>query len=91
MSDTPTTNDGVKVMIASCETCAFFKNDFSYYDKETAAGQCRRHAPVPLTVVEEEESSVIAVWPMVTYTDWCGEWEPKYDEDDPTLDWKNLI
>lgn len=57
-----------------CENCAFFKEDVRYYEKETSMGQCRRYAPKPLTVVEDWMMPV-TIWPQVSYTDHCGEWE----------------
>lgn len=37
-------------------------------------GDCKRKSPC---VFGREDHSRQAVWPVVTYCDWCGEWKPK--------------
>lgn len=49
-----------------CGWCRFCGDDF----------RCRRRAPLArLTRDETDESEYYAVWPMVAYYDWCGEFE----------------
>ena len=65
-----------RAQVKCCENCTYFKEDVRYYDKETSMGQCRRHAPKPVTVVEDWMTPV-AVWPQVSFTDHCGDWMQK--------------
>lgn len=41
-------------------------------------GFCRRHAPRPITVTDDDEkdlASSTAEWPWVSRVDWCGDYE----------------
>ena len=54
-----------------CETCVFFQQDGKHH------GYCRRFPPVlpPVTPINSEEVNPNE-FPIVNYTDWCGEWSP---------------
>jgi len=45
----------------TCKTCRFFHAEQS---------QCRRYAPQPTA------DSRSAFWPIVSASDWCGEYQP---------------
>ncbi len=51
----------------SCEICRYGEEQM----KQMA--RCKRHAPTPLPIDQE----VMARWPLVMLTDWCGEWTPR--------------
>lgn len=36
-------------------------------------GDCKRRSP---SVFDRKEAEDWAVWPVVNYWDWCGEWQP---------------
>lgn len=50
-----------------CETCVFFANGNRFKE-----GQCRRRSPVASRILSDENA---AVFPVVKYEDWCGEFE----------------
>jgi len=54
----------------TCRHCRFFD------DYETT-GVCRRYAPRPRLVTEDESVDKVdfALWPAVQASDFCGEWE----------------
>jgi hypothetical protein len=49
-----------------CFTCRFRGGVGQYYD-------CRRHAPITF---ELRGGVKDARWPQVTWSDWCGDYEP---------------
>jgi hypothetical protein len=58
----------------TCETCRFFQ-------KTGAAGECRRHAPLPMLRADLYEGKVWdgcfdGFWPTVATNEFCGEWGP---------------
>lgn len=61
------------------ERCA----DCRYIDTRSSPrdlGHCRRNAPRSHLVsadVETEDLRVRGVWPLVSYDDWCGQFERK--------------
>jgi len=56
----------------TCENCRFFQSDY----KQTG-GDCRRHAPNPMSFADTEESHTVdIVWPQMSKDDWCGEFQP---------------
>jgi hypothetical protein len=67
-----------------CETCKFFElNSQPFQNAEgsfPATGWCRRHAPLPKTMLLEEHNNLlqplIAEWPFVDGDNWCGEYSP---------------
>jgi hypothetical protein len=64
----------------ACETCRFWKDDQNKY----ATGHCRCYAPKPnffaVTQYDADgDGDFDAYWPLVSYDDWCGEYESKSD------------
>ncbi|MEK9809272.1 MAG: hypothetical protein VW362_02415 [Candidatus Nanopelagicales bacterium] len=58
---------------ATCETCRFWLKDKKYEDM----GICRRHAPSPQILHDEQdEENRWPIYPLTTVWDWCGEHEP---------------
>lgn len=60
-----------------CEDCKFWEY-LEMVSPDTASGLCRRKAPHVRS--EPEEMHVVAYWPLVTESDWCGEFEAKAPE-----------
>ena len=61
------------------ETCLYCRFVFWFDpeeqdEDETGNGTCRRNAPRPL-VGRTDVKEAIAVWPVITEHDWCGEFE----------------
>jgi hypothetical protein len=54
-------------MIQSCKQCCF------YDEAEADWGLCRRYAPRPAVVGEDEGALDDTVWPPVCASDCCGE------------------
>ena len=54
-----------------CESCRFWDAD-QELSKRSYDGKCRKRAPIPITIGEEDP---IACWPQTTAEDWCGEAE----------------
>lgn len=57
--------------MTNCEKCKF-------YDPPTE--QCRRSCPMGSTIAQERletKAPWVAVWPIVSKTDWCGEGEAR--------------
>jgi len=54
-----------------CRNCRWFES----YDLDDKDGECRCHAPQPVTVSDTEEK--YAVWPEVYEALRCGEFEAK--------------
>lgn len=58
-----------------CETCRFWMGPHpGGYDDNR--GSCRRHAPTPLSIGNDEQHFGLWTWPMVCPCDFCGEWRP---------------
>lgn len=59
-------------MIA-CASCAFFGRLEGAEDE----GTCRRWAPRPVTIARDglpnDPADLVAAWPTVLDSDWCGE------------------
>jgi hypothetical protein len=55
--------------MTACKTCRYFQA-LSDPTMPEADGACRRYAPDPPAF-----TSLVTSWPMVRYTDWCGEHE----------------
>ncbi len=53
-----------------CVTCRFALDEHGEYLK------CRRYAPSP-SEPKPRAGGTFTRWPMVTLSDWCGEWQPK--------------
>ena len=69
--------------LPKCESCPYFSWDFEDAEpsKSAVIGDCRRHAPRPVTVPEDnagESYPLEGEWPLVFPTDWCGE-HPDYE------------
>lgn len=56
---------------ATCLTCRFFARATD----DSELGECRRHAPSPITFEDAELRVVDALWPQVLIEEWCGEWQ----------------
>ena len=56
-------------MDETCGTCRFFGDFGGQYGD----GLCRRHSPVAALGLEDDRAT--AVWPRVTTSKWCGDWE----------------
>jgi len=50
-----------------CDNCIFWVNRQSRFN----TGECRRHAPSPMTGCEES-----TYWPTTASDDWCGDYSP---------------
>lgn len=72
-----------------CRDCRHFRQDGHVvhspeYLKEWAIGECRAHAPSPLTVPDKDEPKARiswAVFPLVEEGLCCGEFQPRGKED----------
>lgn len=49
-----------------CENCKFWRA----YSGDDYRGECRRHSPII-------SDKGISRWPLVTTSDWCGDFEKK--------------
>lgn len=77
--------------MGKCETCKFAHVNWlkgEPYRQSTYAGttvhiremtsvQCRIHPPVVTTIEDRNDG-----WPWITGDDWCGEYQPKEQNDD---------
>lgn len=54
----------------ACKSCVWYRP----IDGDTAVGTCHRLAPAPDTIEPADNHARIAVWPMVDWDDFCGEW-----------------
>jgi hypothetical protein len=65
-------------MIATpeCKSCRFLRETVTDGVRNTC---CQRHAPTPAMVPARElpRDRPWAVWPEVSYRDWCGEYQPR--------------
>lgn len=58
-------------MEKNCSNCKFSSDEL----------QCRRYAPRPIMASVSDDDSPqnslppIALWPLVEFDDWCGEWQ----------------
>lgn len=52
-----------------CKNC-----NFQEMNTETEIEECHRHAP-------KRDEQGIGVWPVIADMDWCGEWQPRDNED----------
>lgn len=66
----------------TCRSCRFFE-DWGR-DDAIFEGQCRRNAPMAklmlrpeMTATNFDGEDLVAVWPMVSDSDWCGEHQPR--------------
>lgn len=59
-----------------CGNCEFW--EYSDYDEDTGndTGFCRRHAPRPVWVIEDEDQQH-GEWPFTYGHMWCGEFRPR--------------
>ncbi len=72
-----------------CRDCRHFRQDGHVvhspeYLKEWAIGECRAHAPSPLTVPDKDEPKARISWtvfPLVEEGLCCGEFQPRGKED----------
>lgn len=53
----------------TCFSCLFFQDGYRW---ETGAAKCVRHAPV---FTASSTGMLTAAWPMVSASDWCGDYE----------------
>ncbi|MFT6792662.1 MAG: hypothetical protein ACJAR1_000646 [Rubritalea sp.] len=72
-------NKTIDINEKTCRTC-------KYYEKisdrvQDPIGECLRHAPTPFLIDENNEKADdrTAVWPIVGWNCYCGEWE--WDKD----------
>lgn len=61
-------------MRPTCETCRYWRT----VHREAEAGQCRRRPPA---LVKFEGADPETSWPRTDVDDWCGDHEPKPQED----------
>lgn len=54
-----------------CGNCAFFEEWSRQRDQWRLQGDCKRHAPVAMSVAGNPKS----VFPLTTDDRWCGDWE----------------
>jgi len=58
-----------------CENCRFF--DAHNAAEEDEEGYCRRHSPRPVVTkrdgMTDDPNDVVAWWPVVLSSDWCGD------------------
>jgi len=54
-----------------CRNCRFWAGT---RDEEYETAACRRRAPV------KEPKSAYAPWPQVGQTEYCGDWNPMFEE-----------
>ena len=69
----------VRKIPPKCKTCRFFSGGqeeerLSWDDRQCSHGVCRRYAPRPVMAGEESD---YCNFPIVSDTDWCGEWQGK--------------
>jgi len=75
-----------------CKTCRFFDDTEHPPQKGTVQmGNCRKRSPFLVAGIsqglakclldEDCEDAEMAVWPVVRYWDWCGEWQPSLQSD----------
>ena len=55
-------------MTGNCMSCAFFERDDG---QEIDQGNCKRYPPH--ACYDPEHDCGVSVWPLVVWTDWCGE------------------
>ena len=60
---------------ASCDNCRFWQ-DIDPPGSDDPIGECRRHAPQPVTTAEWKQE-FRAAFPLTPDFDWCGEWQQK--------------
>lgn len=93
--------DAERPIFRSCSSCKFFMPDTidnpEKYDQYFArrvdrrpndiTGTCRRHAPTaqPCREDESESKRMGACWPIVIDSQWCGEFEPRYQPEQVEL------
>ena len=58
-----------------CRTCKFYDQLDSDYKDKAKVGYCRRHAPQPLIDAKDDDALFYAHWPLVQFSDSCGEWQ----------------
>jgi hypothetical protein len=63
------------MMEPRCRNCAYWA------PRGTDAGECRRHAPLPVLALHAPFATLEAFegvgWPRTHSADWCGEFRPK--------------
>jgi hypothetical protein len=57
------------------------RDDPNVVNTKAQLGDCRRHAPQPLTFDTKagDEPDIRSLWPLVPSDLWCGEWEPAFE------------
>lgn len=57
-----------------CMNCRFWQRK-----EEAYRGRCRRHAPRPLLLTDDDPEDELcnASWPITMDDDWCGQWVSK--------------
>jgi hypothetical protein len=60
-----------------CDTCRYWQEICPpEVDATDFVGECRRHAPRPITTSKWDKDFKPA-WAVTHETDWCGEWKPR--------------
>lgn len=64
-----------------CYSCRFMREDPADTDPRIKAAYCHRNPPSPYvrSMTDLGRPRLVALWPSVSYTDWCGEYQPKHD------------
>ncbi len=60
-----------------CDECRFFISDGTSF-----AGECHRKPPKIIKRPNREEQHNRGVWPEVTTSDWCGEFQERDGDND---------
>jgi hypothetical protein len=63
-------------MNRACGNCDFWE---AINEQPGGKGICRREPPISKN---KQEGVFTAIWPVSHKTDWCGEFEPRYEEED---------
>lgn len=65
-------------MERTCESCRFWERGNATITrgkwKDYAAGNCKRNAPIATGGLHGPEQTL---WPQTSVNDWCGEYQPK--------------
>ena len=70
-------------MEQECLNCRFWHHDGEYHDSEDV-GACRRYPPKIVTppIISRKDGEPTQTpanprnaWPMLSYVNWCGEWQ----------------
>jgi hypothetical protein len=71
-----------------CPNCEYWRPlKVDALEEENAHGECRRHAPGPkwhedcknTNIYDEDNDGCLAVWPVTSFDQWCGEFKEKIE------------